>query len=242
MVETWAVARFTAFAPLTDSELLRLKTLAGPERQLRRGEFLRHEGDAAPGLYLLRSGWTASSMIVAGGARQIIRVHMPGDMLGLPSLALARAADTLFALSPASVSVVSRRALGQIFEACPRLAALLFLISQEERVTLMDRLASMGRTTTLDRLAALILQLHARILRSDPDAGDTFRAPLTQNDLADLLGVTGIYINRTIQQLRRDGIVSWVGRSVTIHDAAALRALSGLPERDLSDDLSWLPA
>ena len=123
----------------------------------------------------------------------------------------------------------------------PRIAALLFLISQEERVRLMDRLASIGRTDAISRLAELILQLHARVVCSDPDSGDTFHAPLTQSELADLTGLSKVHVNRTLQQLRKDKIVRWTSRSVTILDGAKLRELAELTPRQLAGDLSWLP-
>lgn len=240
--DAWATARFSAFAQISEHGLNELKALAGPMRYLREGEFLRHEGDPDPKMYLLCSGWTASSIVVAGGSRQMVKVHMPGDLLGLPSLALASAADSVSALTPAAVITVERSAIGHLFEINPRLAGLLFLISQEERVMLMDRLASVGRTDAVGRIAALILQLHDQVLRNDPDAGDTFHAPLKQSDLADLAGLTKVHVNRTLQKLRADKIVRWANKSVTILDGAALKRLAGLPARTLATDLSWLPA
>ena len=222
MADDWAISRFKAFAAL--------------------GEVARAEGDAPPTMYLLHSGWTASSIVVAGGARQMIKVHLPGDLLGLPSLAFAQACDTIHALSPAVVSIVEPRAISQIFESSPRLAALLFLLSQEERVRLMDRLASIGRTDAIGRVAALILHLHARVQCNQPDADDTFHAPLTQADLADLTGLSKVHVNRTLQQLRGDKIVRWSSRSVTILDPDRLKELAQIPPRILAKDLAWLPA
>ncbi len=242
MEDSWATARFTAFSDLALEELSSLKGMAGETRRLAQGEVLRHEGDASRLMYFLLSGWTASSVAVAGGARLIVKVHMPGDLLGLPSLSLATACDTIHALTPAVVSPVDPHAIGQIFSKSPRLAALLFLISQEERVRLMDRLASIGRTDAIGRVAELILQLHARVKRNDPDSGDSFFAPLTQLDIADLTGLSKIHANRTIQQLRRDNIVKWTRRSVTILDVDRLRELAQLMPRRLASDLSWIPA
>lgn len=241
MEDSWAIARFTAFADLGGGEISKLEAMPGTTRKLAPGEVLRSEGDLAPTMYLLHSGWTASSIEVAGGARQMIKVHLPGDLLGLPSLAFAQACDTIHALSKAVVSIVEPSAIGAIFDTNPRLAALLFLISQEERVRLMDRLASIGRTDAIGRIAALILQLHARVACNKPDAGDTFPVPLTQADLADLTGLSKVHVNRTLQQLRGEKIVRWSNRSVTIIDEGRLRDLAQLKPRQLARDLSWMP-
>ena len=242
MEDDWAISRFTAFAELGNSEISNLSAMPGTIRKLEPGEILRSEGDAPPTMYLLHSGWTASSIGVAGGSRQMIKVHLPGDLLGLPSLAFAQACDTIHALSPAVVSEVEAHAIGAIFRSSPRLAALLFLISQEERVRLMDRLASIGRTDAIGRVAALILHLHARVQCNKPEAGDTFHVPLTQADLADLTGLSKVHVNRTLQQLRGEKIVRWSSRSVTILDSERLRGLAQIPSRQLAKDLSWVPA
>ena len=242
MIDKWATSRFSAFANLSETGIAELRSLAGPLRQLEPGEVTRPDGETSPMLYLLCSGWTASSMIVAGGVRQIIKVHMPGDLLGLPSIALVRAADTLSALTRATILTVEPAAIGKMFERSPHLGALLFLISQEERVMLMDRVASLGRTDATARIAALLLQIHARVLRNDPAAGATFHVPLTQSHLADLTGLTKVHVNRTIQKLRADGVLRWARKSVTIVDGVELRRLAGLPARTLASSLDWVPA
>jgi CRP-like cAMP-binding protein len=239
--DDWATTRFSAFAGLSDIRLAELKALVGPVRAVSKGEVIRHEGETSQAMYLLCSGWTASSMVVAGGGRQMIKVHMPGDLLGLPSLALQSAADTLIALTPATLLTVEPRALGRLFQISPHLSALLFLISQEERVMLMDRLASLGRTDATARLTALVLQLHARVLRNNPEAGPTFQVPLTQENLADLTGLTEVHVNRTIKKLRATKVLRWSRQWITIVDPAALRQMAGLPERKLATDLSWMP-
>lgn len=241
MVDTWATVRLTAFAALQDADLAELQNMAGKPKKFARGAVIREEGDLSPKMYLLLSGWTASSIAIAGGGRQLIKVHLPGDLLGLPSLALKQASDTLFALTPALIARVDPAAIGRLFQNSPRLAALLFLISQEERVRLMDRIASIGRTNAVGRLAGLILQLHARVLRNNPDAGEEFEVPLLQDHLADLTGLSKVHVNRSLRQLRLDGVVRWKGRSLTILDLAALNQLAEIAPRELAHDLSWLP-
>jgi CRP/FNR family transcriptional regulator len=242
MEDRWAIARFAAFAELGGGDVSNLEAMAGARQKLKQGEVLRHEGDDCSRIYFLHSGWTASSVAVANGARLIIKVHMPGDLLGLPGLALAKACDTIHALSPALVSIVEPKAIGEIFVKAPRLAALLFLISQEERVRLMDRLVSVGRTDAVSRVAELILQLHARVRCTTPDCGASFYAPLTQTDIADLTGLSKVHVNRTLQQLRGGNIVKWTSRTITILDEARLRQLAQLMPRQLARDLSWIPA
>lgn len=235
------VCRFTAFAPLPDDAMAELMRLATGHREMAAGSTIVREGDAPAGIALLIAGWTASSITFADGHRQLIKVQLPGDLLGLPSIALRQAADSVVALTPVVIAPISPAALGRLFERSPRLAALLFLISQEERVMLIDRIASIGSTKAVNRLAALLLQVHARIVRSHPGTGDAFDFPLMQNDVADMIGVTAQHLNRTVQRMRADGILTWKQQRIAINDVAAMTRLAGLPPRLVDYDPAWLP-
>ena len=237
-----ALCRFTAFTPLSEAGIADLMAMATGHREVKPGEFIVHEGDAPAGIHLLIAGWTASSIAFANGHRQLIKVHLPGDLLGLPSIALAEAVDSIVALTEAVIAQISHMALGQLFIRNPRLAALLFMISQEERVMLMDRLASIGSTPAASRLAALLLQIHARVVRARPETQDAFDFPLLQNDVADMIGVTAVHLNRTAQTLRAKGLLTWKRHRITIHDFPAMMRLADLPRRNLHRAPSWLPA
>lgn len=241
-MQATAVCRFTAFAAMGESDLIALSRLANGRRRVARGEFVCHEGDRPAGLYLLLKGWTASSLSFAGGSRQLLKIHLPGDMLGLPSLALRHCADSIVALTEVDLAIVARRDLGALFERSPRLAALLFLISQEERVAAMDRLASVGATDAARRLAAMLLHIHARLQRSDDTVGDAFDLPLTQEDVAALVGITPAHLSRVLLKFRTARLLTWTRHRIALIDRVGLAALSGLPVRELDRDADWLPA
>jgi CRP/FNR family transcriptional regulator len=167
---------------------------------------------------------------------------MSGDLVGLPSLALISAASSIVALSPVVAIPIKLSVLTEVFESYPRLAAMIFLISQEERVALMDRLVSVGGLSIVERVASLLLNVHARILCSDPSAGTDFHLPLTQGDVADLVGCTPVHANRAIQYLRSTGLVSWNRHEVDILDRPALVKLAGFIPRTVDREPSWLPA
>lgn len=235
------ISRFTAFSPLTPDDLEDLARLATGRRSLKRGEAISRQGEPSPGLFLVLRGWVASSAIFANGATQLVNIYLTGDMVGTTDLALRRCAQSAVALTPVELSVISRHEVGLLFERSPRLAALLFMISQEERVMLMDRLASIGSTKAASRLAALLLQVHARVVRAQPGTGDAFDFPLLQSDVADMIGVTAVHLNRTAQALRAAKLLTWKRQRITIHDFPAMIRLAELPRRVVDSDPSWLP-
>lgn len=234
--------RLHEFTTLTAQEVDRIRALAEPPVQLPRHTLLRREGEPPHAIWLLVDGWAASSMLLADGERQILKLHLPGDMLGTASMSLTQAADTLSALTPITVSRVPASAFGQLFMANPRFAACMFLSAQRERIALMDRLAMVGRSTALQRLAALLLDLRERLSVAAGAATDTFAMPVTQEQIGDYLGLTGVHVNRMIRQLETDGIITRhrPRQQITIARPDALRQISGTHDRPLARDLGWL--
>jgi CRP/FNR family transcriptional regulator, anaerobic regulatory protein len=234
-------ARLTEFRSPSPAELEIFASLAGPVQSVARNRTIRREGDRPQSVYMLVDGWVLSSMTLADGSRQIVKVHLPGDMLGSPSVALDRAAETLTALTPVKLRPISLSALGSLFMRTPHMAALLFLSAQQERVILMDRLCSIGRTSAECRLAAFLVHLHDRLKRIRPDMGPRFEHPLTQEQIGDTIGLTAVHVNRVFRGLEEKKLILRDGHSIELLDIAALRRLSGVSARTLAQDLSWLP-
>ena len=232
MDEKAAVARISAFLEPDRDDMFFLKDMATPVLRFRRGQQLRREGSSQPKLFLLKRGWVASSIVTADGSRQMLRTHLPGDLLGIPSLALTTAHDTLTALSPVDAFVIEPAALMALFAERPRIATALFLIAQEERIIAMDRLVSIGTSNSTQRLAALIFELKTRLARSGAVVRRSFDAPITQSDIGDLIGVSAIHVNRILANLRAEGIATWSSGIVTVLDEERLLRLSGMPVRD----------
>ena len=235
-----AIARLSAFGSLEGTELVGLAQLAGEKRLLDRNEVLWEEGKRLPALYVLLDGWMISSD-AAHGRAVTIKVHLPGDVLGLPSLAYATAAETAIALTPARLRPLALHSFGQLFDAHPRIAAIMFLVSQQERMVLTDRLVAAHTAGVRQRLAQFLYQLLDRVRRSFPDTGDSFFLPLGRDHVADLIGVNAAQLAKAVKELRAANVVGWTGRLLTIIDLDALRAEAGLPTRELVRGAHWLP-
>lgn len=235
------LSRLAGFAELTEAEVSHLAGSAGPPRQLTRGAPIRSEDDASTSLHLLIDGWAASAIALPNGARHLAAVSLPGDLLGLPSLAVAQPLDTVIALSPVVICALPIEAIAAIFTGSPRLAAMLFLVSQEERVLTMERLALMGQVPALNRLAAFFVRIADRIAQLERTLPARFKMPLTQKDLGDLIGVSTVHVNALIKELRTTGIVTVADGEMRILDLARLMDLAGVaPWRRSAPQ--WLPA
>ena len=232
--------RLHALTNPTPLELGAFEGVAERTLTLGRKEVIRAQGAAVNEVYFLTEGWVSCSMNVLNGRRQIVTVSLPGDLLGIPSLCLTRAAVTFEALTPAVVQVISLDAFAGIFRKSPRLALSMFLVSQQERVLLMERLASVGQTKAIQRLAAFLLHIHERLQQVDAGVGQSFELPLTQADLAEIVGLTFVHVNRSLRELDRTGLIERSGKRVTLVDLDRLRELAGLPSHQFVRDPDWL--
>lgn len=233
--------RFSEFGRLTDAEMAAIEGLGGPQTMLPRHASIRREGDPVTGFFLLSKGWAISSTLLPDGGRQILKFHLAGDVLGTPSMCCDRAVETLTAITPIVVSEVPLPRFGALLEEHPRVAAMFLLSVQRERVSLMDQLASIGRTAADARIAALLLDLNDRLRAIGLGSDQGFELPLTQEHIGDALGLTAVHVNRMLRHLETQGLIAREGHRLTIVDRTQIARLAGRPARPLRSDLSWLP-
>jgi CRP-like cAMP-binding protein len=241
VTDSCLVERLGHYLKLTGREASAFAQLEGPERVYRRGAVIRREHDRAQELYVVNSGWLLSFVLLDDGSRQILRLHLPGDMVGLSCAAFNEATESLVALTDVKLSPVEKSALNRLFVEHPRLGALLFLIAQAEKVSLSDRLASLGRTSAKARVAALILDTVARLRVMNADLGDTFAFPLTQEEIGDATGLTAVHVNRMMRALVEEGLIARQANQLTIRNEARLAEVANYINRYAALDTDWLP-
>ena len=233
--------RFSRHLALTPEEIARLETLEAHPVAVARHRTIRKEDERSRHAYVLQSGWAMSSMLLADGSRQILRLHLPGDIMAMPSVALRREVEKIEALTDCIIAPFDKNVLQSLFTDFPRLAATMFLFAQVERLAYGERLASVARTSAKARIAFLLIDILERLRASDPGIGDSFEMPLTQEQIGDLTGQTAIHANRMWQALVEDGLVARRGDIFTIPAETRLRALAQYVNRFDDLDFSWLP-
>jgi CRP-like cAMP-binding protein len=234
--------RLARYVALTGEERLALRALTGERVHLKPGRTLVVEARNSDHMFVLRTGWLHASTVLKGGARQILRIHQPGDLVNISCLAWSRVVATITAVTDAEVWPFPRDRLTRIFARHPRLAALLYGISTAENVALCDRLKSLGRTDAEARLAALLLELLSRQRVTSRHEGDTLELFLTQSDIADAVGLTKVHVNRVLKKMTEEGLIERSGRRVRIPDIGKLADLSGFIDRHAEVATDWFPS
>jgi CRP-like cAMP-binding protein len=188
-----------------------------------RSDILVH-GDKPAALVVILEGWACRFKLLENGKQQIVSVLLPGD-LSEPFGVLPTFMDnTLGALTPVSLAYIS---LNEIRMASEHLRIeealwwdLLFTNALERQ-----HIVSLGRRTALERLAHTLSELHVRLSLVGLASESSFDMGMTQGDIADLLGLSVVHVNRTLQELEALGLISRRGRVITILDQDGLRTL-----------------
>jgi len=228
-------------AVLTPAETAAIAALAIGTRTVRRGAVLRSEREPCEELFAVEQGWLFGATLLEDGRRQIIRFHLRGDLLGVDSLAYPDATDTICALTDAEITLIDREAFGRLFALHPRVGALLYALLQVERITLTDRLTSLGRSTAKGRVAALLLWVADRLRTVDPGLGDRFTLPMTQEEIGDATGLTAVHVNRTLRALEEQGLIERTRSTLRLVDPVRLARIAHRPARLERLRDSWLP-
>jgi CRP-like cAMP-binding protein len=197
----------------------RIESCAANHLLVAAGEPLTHS-------ILLIEGVVARHKDLADGQRQITELHVPGDFVDLHGYLLKRLEHHVSALTPARLAFVSHAALTGITEREPHLGRMLWLSTMIDGAVQRERILSIGRRTALGRVAHLICELFARLEVVGLTDGDSFPLPITQMDLADATGLTSVHVNRMLRQLRSEGLMTFRGGVVEIHDLARLEQVA----------------
>lgn len=215
-----AVARLGSLAPLTGQEIQALQLAELGSQRVSPSREIVVEGAPVRDVSIILSGWACRVRHFMDGRRQILGFLLPGDLIGVCRQNEPVAVTTVFALTevvtcPAPPVVPGENGLA---EAYAMSAAL-------EEAYLFRQIARLGRLNAYERIVDWLLETRDRLRLAGLEYDGSFPMPLTQEVLADTLGLTSVHVNRTLQTLRRDRRIEWRGGMVRLVDPEGLAAL-----------------
>ena len=175
---------------------------------------------------LLLDGLMCRYKDLRGGERQITELHVAGDFADLHSFSLKRLDHDLATLTPCRVAIVPHERLKAITEEFPHLTRVYWFGTNLDAAVHREWQLSLGRRTALGRAANLFCELHVRLGIVGLTDGTGYELAMTQSDLSECLGLTAVHVNRTLKELREQGLVEFRGGRVTIGDLQALRRVA----------------
>jgi CRP-like cAMP-binding protein len=217
------VRRLARFGPVTAAEAALLEEAAAHAEEHRPGAELMPARGGAGRAKLILSGWACRQRLLRDGRRQILSLLLPGDLIlfGVPGSPISEAStvaltrlETIDLPAPAPAAASAGSALAKLLQATPAI---------EER-QLIDHLVRLGRHTAYERLGHLLLELCERLGAVGLTDNGRFPLPVTQETLADALGLSVVHVNRILQQFRREGLIEAHGGYVSLPAPGALAA------------------
>ncbi|MFN7985398.1 MAG: Crp/Fnr family transcriptional regulator [Vicinamibacterales bacterium] len=193
------------------------------------GSLLIHEGQAALNLYTLLEGWAYRFRTLANGRRQILDFLLPGDLIGAQHAVSGNAWHGVRTLTEATVCVFGHELLSDPAHGVQRLNSDICVLMAHECSSLEESLVSLGQRTALERMAALFLVIFRRAaaLQTDRGASGVF-FPVTQQEIADTLGLSLVHTNKTMRRLEKLTGSSVKRGRLRVEDLGALSRVANL--------------
>ena len=191
------------------------------------GSLILSEGSHSAQLFTVLSGWAFRYKTMEDGRRQILNYMLPGDLLGLQGSVMGEMQHSVEAMSPVVLCVFQRDKLPDLFRNHPDLGYdVTWLASREERM-LDENLLSLGRRSALERAAYLIAFLHQRATAIGMVGRKPLMIPITQQHVADTLGLSIVHTNKTLRRLAQKKLLRWHDRACEVLDEGGLMAAAG---------------
>lgn len=221
------VQRLQSLSHLQISDIELLEDICARPRDVAAKSYIFPRSSDEPCFPVIIGGWAARHQILRNGGRQITRLMLPGDAYDFGASRELSSREELVTLSPCKVAYISRASIQGAIALSPSISAAVQNYGSMENSILSSLVVNIGRRDALERMAYMICELHLRLgLIEGLVEDDQFKFPLTQDDLADVLGLTPVHINRKLQELRQNDIITLRCKVMRIVDLPRLQHIA----------------
>ena len=218
---------------LSGEDKLAFASLPWSERSFSRDAYLLREGERVSSCTLIVSGFAFRQKLVSSGARQIVSFHIPGELIDSQNLMLEVADHNVQSLGRSRMALVPKTALAALMMARPAINRAVWLDTLIDSSIFREWVVNVGRRDAKTRIAHLLCELADRLRASGESDGSMVVFPMTQEQIADATGLTAVHTNRTLQALRKDGLIELSPNTLVIRDWERLAEFADFTERYL---------
>ncbi len=177
------------------------------------------EAEESEFIYTVFKGWFAMFKTLDNGKRQILRIALPGDMLGFQAKLEAPMTHSAVSLTEGVLCAFSRHEIPELLRKNHKVAQRLTELNARDMNICQNRLLAIGQQTAKERIAFFCSELFFRIqaISKDQNNDDIF-FPISQEDIGDATGLTKIHVNRTLKTMREEGLLEVSSKCLRVHD------------------------
>jgi CRP-like cAMP-binding protein len=217
------IRKLESIARLADEERQALQDLPVQVTVLKGDQDIVRIGDRPSQSCFLVEGYTCVYKLTTEGKRQIMALHVAGDIPDLQSLHLKVMDNSIATMSQCTVGFIQHEDLRRICDRYPRITAAFWRETLVDASIFREWLLNVGRRETYSRIAHLMCELLVRLKTVGLAEDHTFDLPITQSELADAIGTSNVHVNRVLQELRANGLIRTTGTRVRIPDWKSLK-------------------
>jgi CRP-like cAMP-binding protein len=219
---------------LSADDLASLDRIIEGERLVKKRKDLVVVGDEYRNLCFVKDGYAIRYKLLRSGKRQILNVILPGDVIGFPVSFFDRSIYSVVAVSDLTYNICPLDSYARLCYEQPQFGLALSWLAAYEAAIYAEHIVDIGRRTPVERLAHFLLELHARLRAVGRAEETSFDLPFSQEVMADVLGLSVPHLNRVMQQLRAERLITSQARLVELTDMASLQTLGHYQPLDLA--------
>jgi len=203
---------------LSDDEKNALQSMGGTVKTLDARQDIVREGDRPSACCLLLEGFLCRYKLTHDGKRQILSFHVPGDIPDLQSLHLDVMDHSMGTLARSKLVFLPHDTVRDLIGRCPRIGDAFWRETLIDASIFREWMVGLGRREAYGRVAHLLCELYVRLRSVGLTNGHAYDLPLTQAELGDALGISTVHVNRTLQDLRGERLITLHAGSVAVLD------------------------
>ncbi|MDI3558945.1 Crp/Fnr family transcriptional regulator [Bradyrhizobium sp. Arg816] len=227
------VRRLRTSSGISDDDVKEIEALPIAVRQYPAETPVVRDGERATDCCLIADGFCARSKTIPSGKRQILSIHIPGEIPDLMSLFLHVMDHDLSTLTPCTLGFIKHETLRKLHQRSPSVAELFWRDTLIDSAMFREWIVNVGQRPAPARLAHVMIELRERLRVIERLDGNSFEMPLTQEQIGEALGITAVHANRVIKQLRQEGIAELHRGRVTVLDERKFLELADFDGRYL---------
>ena len=236
------VRKLSLWMPLSDEDREVLRSLPFQYRSLDAGQYLVWDGDRPTNSAVILSGYSYRHKIAGNGARQILSIHMKGDLVDLQNALLGTADHNVQMLTAGEVALLPVEIVRDTAFRYPTIGMALWYETLVEGSIFREWVLNVGRRSARARIAHLLCEFALRLEVAELGLQTAYELPITQEQLADAVALTSVHVNRTLMKLEDDGLIGRNRRMISIFDWTKLAEVGDFEPRYLHLNpvpLSW---
>jgi CRP-like cAMP-binding protein len=222
--------RWAGLTHLSEDDRAAVHSLPFTRKSFGKDGYLVREGQQVTECCVLLRGMAFRQKLLRDGSRQIISFHIPSEFVDLQNSMLGVADHSVQSLNHSEAAIIPRDALIKLADDRPSIRVAMWIDTLIDASIFREWVVNVGRRDSRARVAHLLCELALRLRKSGAMDGDRFDFPVTQEQIADATGLTPVHTNRTLQSLRRDGLIELGARALTVLDWDGLRETGDFDE------------